>query len=81
MPTPKQVRECYKRLHYHSWQLQKALDHAHNLEVIQYDSSKYTEEAPCRAMFELRERIDATTAKARAKALKDEVMRELKNAW
>lgn len=81
MPTPKQTRALYKRVRFHWWQLHKALNDAHNAEVIKYDSSKYGELAPCFSMGELKERIENTTLKARAEALKQEVMDEMKDVW
>lgn len=81
MPTPKQVREHYKRLRYHMWQLQKALNDAHNADVIVYDATKFAAEAPCACMHELRLRIEKTTEATRAKAMKDEIMSEMKAVY
>ncbi len=79
MPTPKQVRRCYKRVRYHIYQLQTALNEAHNLNVIKYDD--YATQAPCRALGDVRDRFDASTEKQRAQAIKDELMKELKGVY
>jgi hypothetical protein len=80
-PTPKQVRFHYKRLRYRWWLLQKALNDAHNANVIEYEDGKFNEQAPCRTSSELRDRINLTTEKARARAFRDECMDELKDVW
>jgi hypothetical protein len=73
MPTPKQVREAYKRVDFYIWRLQAALTHAHNIDVIQYDQLKYNELAPCRSLAELRDRVRASTEKALAQAMREEI--------
>lgn len=81
MPNPKKVREHYKKIRYHMWRLQNALNNAHEAEVINYDPGKFNEEAPCYTMAQLRDRVEKTTAITRAQAFKDEVMSELKDVW
>lgn len=78
MPTPKQVRDHYKKIRYHLYRLRCALNNAHNVEVIQY--GQYAD-GPCAAMDELVQRIETTTEKTRAQAFKQECMNELKGVW
>lgn len=77
MPTPKQVRYHYRRLRRAWYQLQKALDDAHNAEVIEYEEA-YSVAAPCSTNFETKKRIEATTEKQLAKAFREEVLADLK---
>lgn len=76
MPTPKQVRKHYGAVRYHWWKLQQALNRAHEAKLIDYED--YVTEAPCAAMDTVRLRIDATTEKARAKAMKEEILNDVK---
>lgn len=76
MATVKQTKEIYRRIRYHEWNLQKALNEAHDRKIINYDV--FDAEAPCWAMALLRERIEKSTMKARAQAFKDEIMKDLK---
>jgi len=81
MPTPKQVKEHYKRIKFHLYHLEQALNNAHDKEVVQYPPDKYSEESPCRMLAEVRNRIELTTQKARAAAFKTECMNEMKRVW
>lgn len=81
MPTPKQVREHYKKIRYHFYRLSTALHKAHAADVIVYPNNRYEEEGPCRSLEECRIRVEKTTEKARAEALRIEVMRELKGFY
>ncbi len=76
--TPKQVRNHYKKIRYHMYRLQTALHNAHNADVIKYGDSV---DSPCSALYKCRELVDKTTKDARAEALKDECMNELKGIW
>ncbi len=78
MPTPKQVRKHYSAIRFFMYRLQCALNAAHDAEVIKYENYN---EGPCHALSEVRDRIEKTTEKARAKAFKDEVMSNLKGVW
>ena len=79
MATPKQVRAAYKKIWFHLYHLQCALNEAHDKKIIQYDD--YNKESPCFSLYDVQSRIESTTEKARAKALEDEVMKELKGVW
>jgi hypothetical protein len=72
-PTPKKVRKHMQTIMRRWYALQKALDAAHNDEVIVYPSDKYTEQGPCWASFELKDRIYKTTEKQRAEAFMQEI--------
>jgi hypothetical protein len=78
MPTPKQTRAFYRRIRFHLYHLQRALNDAHSAEAIAYD--KY-EDGPCYALYEVKDRIHATMKDALAAATRDEVMRELKGIY
>lgn len=79
MPSPKQVRKSYKSIRYHIYRLQNALSAAHALDCLVY--TNYPLESPCSSLDELRKRVELTTEKPRAQALKDECMNELKGIW
>lgn len=81
MPTPKQVQFHYTRLRKRWFALQRALDDAHNADVIKYPEGTYNEQAPCWASWELRKRIDATTEKQRAEAFKEQCMDKIKGIY
>jgi hypothetical protein len=72
MATAKQTRQAIKRIRFCIHRLQRALDHAHHdLEIINYEN--YQEQAPCKALQELRERVRETTKDACVKAFIDEI--------
>lgn len=73
-PTPKQVRSHFRRLSRLRYQLQRALDRAHEAEVIEYQD--YKTQSPCQSLYETWERIKQTTEKSLAQALRDEIHRE-----
>lgn len=75
MPTPKQTRHSMKRIYFAYNLLNKALNNAHNLDVIKYDEYK---DSPCAALSECRDCFDRTTEKARAKAFADEIKENIK---
>ena len=75
MPTPKQVRHHYRELMKYRSRLQLALNRAHDAGVIVY--TDYATESPCSTLYETEKRIKATTEAARAKAIHDEVMRDI----
>jgi len=81
MPSPKKVREHYKKIRFHLYRLQVALNNAHNADVIIYDRDKFSAEAPCHTTAELRKRIDITTKEAMARAFREECMGQLKGVW
>lgn len=81
LPTPKQVRFHYKRMRRRWYLLQEALNDAHNANVIAYPEEKYHELGPCASNWQTRERIEFTTKEARAKAIHDEVLNELKGVY
>lgn len=77
MTTPKQVRKVMKKIYYHQDKLQDALTEAHNLGVIAYaekEENSYFNYAPCSTAYELRKRINITTQKTMADALKSEIL-------
>ncbi len=78
MPTPKQVRSHYKSVRYFSYHLRRALSSAHEARVIVYDDYN---KGPIAALMEVMNRIETTTKDARAQAMKDEVMKELKGMY
>lgn len=79
MPTPKQVRQSYKRIRYHLYQLQKALNHAHEIGVLRYQD--YTDQSPCWSLSNCKDRVWDTTKDALAEAARTECMNELKGVW
>jgi hypothetical protein len=81
MPTPKQVRYHYKRMMYRWRQLQNALNDAHNASVIKYPDGAYRDEAPCASHWVTRDKIDATTEKNLANAMRSEIKKEMKNEF
>jgi len=76
--TPKQVREIMRKIYFHQDRLQRALNEAHEKEIISYPQDAYEEKAPCWATWEARRRIDATTEKAMALAMKNEIRLTIK---
>lgn len=81
MPTPKQVKEHYKKIRYHLYRLQVALNNAHEAEVIVYDDGRFVDEGPCYSLDQCKKRIELTTMVARAMAFRTECLRELKGIW
>lgn len=71
MPTPKQVRFHYGRIAKLRAKLQEALNDAHDAEVIVYAS--YSDESPCKTLYETWERIKKTTEKQLANAMREEI--------
>lgn len=71
MPTPKQVRFHYGRIAKLRVKLQYALNDAHEAGVIVY--AAYSEESPCKTLFETWARIKATTEKQLAEAMREEI--------
>ena len=65
------------RIYFHWENLRKALNHAHDLEIISFPNDKYSEQAPCWALYELDTRIDKTTQKV----LADTLQREIRNHY
>lgn len=81
MATPKQVREIMRKIYYHQEKLQDALTEAHNKGIIKYEDKEensYFKYAPCSPAWECRERVNKTTEKALAQAMKTEIMRTIK---
>ena len=69
--SEKSVKRHMHRIWFHLDRLQRALNDAHNADVIMYDD--YTTEAPCKAMDDLRERVRCTTNAQVAKAVELEI--------
>jgi hypothetical protein len=65
--TEQKVRKHLHRIWFHWARLQKALNDAHNAEIIVYGS--YTDEGPCFSLYQLKDRLEATTKDAIAKTL------------
>lgn len=59
--TKKKIDYHLNRIYFHWTNLQNALNAAHNDELIMY--SDYASEAPCKSLYELRERVETTTSK------------------
>ena len=74
MPTPKQTRYHYKRIRKAHNALTVALNEAHDARVLVYDSQEYKDESPCATNWQTEERIKATTEKALAQAMREEIM-------
>ena len=75
IPTPKQVRYHYKKCRTLFEKLERALRDAHEAGVIQYDQTNYVLESPCPLVFDADRRLDKTTEKALANAMRWEIMR------
>lgn len=73
MPTPKQVRFHYLKM----WKLHRklalAMNAAHHANVIQYKD--FTAESPCSTHCATEDRIDSTTEKQLAQAMKEEILK------
>lgn len=81
MATPKQVRAIMKRIYYHQAKLQDALDEAHHKNIIAYNKDEegsYHKYAPCSPTYESRQRVEKTTEKALAQAMRTEIIRGIK---
>lgn len=74
-PTPKQVRFHYKNLQKLHARLQLALTAAHHAGVIVYDDAKFADESPCATHWKTDQRIDLTTQKVLARAMREEIMK------
>lgn len=77
-PSPRQVRECMKRIIYHERHLSAALHDAHNKGVIEYDNGNYKDEGPCYSLSQVSERVRKTTDKALARAMRREISDQVK---
>lgn len=75
-PTPIQVRYHYRRVMRAWWKLHKALTAAHDAKVLIYDKDKFGEESPCATNYKTADRIEITTEKQLAKAMRDEIMKD-----
>jgi hypothetical protein len=64
--TLKKTRELMARIFYHTRQLSDALNEAHSLDLIKYEN--FAEEAPCKMLYGLEQRVEATTKDQIAKA-------------
>lgn len=73
MPTPKQVRYHYGKLNKLMDKLQEALVAAHTAEVIVYSQEFYKEQGPCFSFWEMNSRVDKTTEKQLAEAMRKEI--------
>lgn len=71
MPTPRQVRFHYGKITKLVRKLSWALTDAHNHDVIKYE--KFAEESPCKCLWDMEQRIEATTEKALASAMREEI--------
>lgn len=78
-PTPKQVRECIRKILYHEWHLSRAYSHAHTMGVMEY--SDYKEQSPCFSLYEAENRSYKTTKDQMAKAFKKEIREKIKLRW
>jgi hypothetical protein len=86
MPTPKQVRHHYKKCRRYLWLLQRALNDAHNADVIDYRPRSINSNDPallsvCSSIGEAKIRFEKATEQARADAFKSECMSELKDVY
>lgn len=78
IPTPKQVRYHYKKIHRLHNQLGEALNQAHNAGVIVYEQAKYTDEGPCYTHYKTWQRFRDTTKDQLANAMATEIVRDKK---
>lgn len=75
MPTPKQVRHHYARLKKAHHYLEKVLYEAHSIGVINYPQEEYHSIGPCASHYETWKRIEKTTERQLANAMKEEISR------
>lgn len=73
--TERQMRRHLHRIWFHFRNLQAALNDAHNAELIEYE--KY-EDGPCKALYEVRDRIFATTKEKVARITHESVKEKIK---
>jgi len=81
MATPTETRRIMKKVYYYQIKLQEALTEAHTAKIIVYDHDEegsYHKHAPCSPAYESRQRVDKTTQKQLAEAMKKEIMRGIK---
>lgn len=69
-----QARAHYSRILFHIRQLQRALSEAHDAKFIEYKDFQL--ESPCKSLYELETRFEATTKDAIAKAFDQEMNEE-----
>jgi hypothetical protein len=77
-PTPKQVRYHYKKLQSLYNKLQNEIFAAQRAGVIDYDTTEYLKLSPNIALSECHTRINSTTEKQLAAAMRIEIMKEVK---
>ena len=73
MVTPKQTRNCIKRIRLNIHRLQTALNEAHRLDIIKYENGQYNEFSPCKALQDVRDRVKNTTKEACYNAFINEI--------
>lgn len=73
MPTPKQVRQHYKAIHYFAAKLRRALYKARDAKVVEFTDWKT--ESPMTPLCDLEDRVEKTTEKSRAQAFKEECLK------
>lgn len=89
MPTAKQVRFHYGRCRRRFWLLLKALNDAHNVDVINYESKIdpvtkqrcNVHESVCDKVYQAKAAFDKATQRQLAGAMRDEIMSELKDVY
>jgi hypothetical protein len=84
MPTPKQVRHHYKKCRRYFYLLQCALNDAHGADVINYRRNEMLSTAAdlpsvCGAVDRAKDNFEVATEQARAQAIRDECMTELRS--
>lgn len=76
MPTEKQVRKSLKRLWYHWYRLQAALNDAHYKDVIQYLPTNHGE--CCELHAKLKRAIEDHTKKAIAESVQESIREKVR---
>lgn len=76
MPTPKQVRYHYAKIRRLRWLLIHALNDAHTKGVIDYTDNNLS---PCASHTETWRRVQMTTEKQLAQAMREEIERSHPN--
>lgn len=87
-PTPKQIREHYKKCRRAFYKLQCALNEAHRMNVIDYEEAKnasgyyeYKHASVCEAVGVAKENFENSTRRQLHYAIQTELMSELKGVY
>lgn len=75
--TEKKMRAHLRRIWFHYNNLQRALNRAHDENLINYPHDTYKEQAPCASMWEVKKRIELTTKDTITEIIHSEIKRVL----